>query len=262
MVAISYTFLALAALSAVSAGVVPNHLARHALISRKSKPATYDESYLEKYTTYHTRYLALDCEDKHGTQFFKQCCHPLLATEKLETARAPQCIPSDGSSSSAAQSEPTSNVKTPPPPKPKGASPNGSEKKSKSSSAKVAPASTPKPKAPKPNSQPSGGDVHTGGFGTFFFQNGVAGACGTVHKDSDFVVALDTAIYGNTGVKSPHCGHEIHITNTKNNKSIKAIVADACPTCDNANSVDMSKAAFSAIADLSTGLIPITWTLS
>jgi hypothetical protein len=25
---------------------------------------------------------------------------------------------------------------------------------------------------------------------TFFFQNGVAGACGTVHKDSDLIAAI------------------------------------------------------------------------
>jgi hypothetical protein len=25
---------------------------------------------------------------------------------------------------------------------------------------------------------------------TFFFQNGVAGACGTVHKDSDMIAAM------------------------------------------------------------------------
>ncbi|KIJ22575.1 hypothetical protein M422DRAFT_276969 [Sphaerobolus stellatus SS14] len=31
--------------------------------------------------------------------------------------------------------------------------------------------------------------THTG-TATFFFQNGVAGACGTVHKDTDHVVAL------------------------------------------------------------------------
>ncbi|KIJ46576.1 hypothetical protein M422DRAFT_249726 [Sphaerobolus stellatus SS14] len=31
--------------------------------------------------------------------------------------------------------------------------------------------------------------THTG-TATYFFQNGVAGACGTVHKDTDHVVAL------------------------------------------------------------------------
>lgn len=31
--------------------------------------------------------------------------------------------------------------------------------------------------------------------GTFFFQNGVAGACGQVHSDSDLIVALRKIFY-------------------------------------------------------------------
>lgn len=33
---------------------------------------------IQPYNTYNTRYLALDCEDKHDTSFFDDCCHPLL----------------------------------------------------------------------------------------------------------------------------------------------------------------------------------------
>lgn len=108
--------------------------------------------------------------------------------------------------------------------------------------------------------QSPGSETHTGGHLTWFTQNGVAGACGTVHSDSDFIAALDTAVYGDTGVQSSYCGKTIRITWQGN--SVDVIVADACPTCDNAASVDLSEAAFQALAPLSTGLLTdATWTL-
>ncbi|KAG5634372.1 hypothetical protein H0H81_002205, partial [Sphagnurus paluster] len=32
--------------------------------------------------------------------------------------------------------------------------------------------------------------VNSGGFATYFYQNGVAGACGTVHQDTDMIAAI------------------------------------------------------------------------
>lgn len=103
------------------------------------------------------------------------------------------------------------------------------------------------------DSNSSGSDTHTGGDLTWFTQNGVAGACGTVHSDSDFIAALDTSVYGDTGAQSSYCGKTIRITWQGN--SVDVVVADACPTCDNASSVDLSEAAFQALAPLSTGLL-------
>jgi expansin (peptidoglycan-binding protein) len=111
--------------------------------------------------------------------------------------------------------------------------------------------------APKPDATPST-ETFTGS-GTFFYQNGVAGACGSVHKDSDAVVALDTRLYGDTGVASPFCGKQVKITNVKNQKSVFATVADACPTCNSRESVDMSVGAFTQIADEATGEVTINW---
>ncbi len=36
-------------------------------------------------------------------------------------------------------------------------------------------------------------------------------------------------------------------------------VADECPSCENANSIDLSVGAFTAIATEAEGMIPITW---
>lgn len=60
--------VALCAAATVSGLVVP----------RVTAPVDYAVGYLEDYTVYHTRYVALGCQAKHNTSFFNQCCHPML----------------------------------------------------------------------------------------------------------------------------------------------------------------------------------------
>jgi rare lipoprotein A (peptidoglycan hydrolase) len=55
------------------------------------------------------------------------------------------------------------------------------------------------------------------------------------------------------------CGKQVKITNTANQKTVTVTIEDACPTCENNNSIDLSVAAFKAIADLATGEVPISW---
>ncbi|KAG6845329.1 hypothetical protein H0H87_010786 [Tephrocybe sp. NHM501043] len=106
---------------------------------------------------------------------------------------------------------------------------------------------------------PAAADTNSGGFATYFYQNGVAGACGTVHKDSDFIAAMDKDRYGNLNVKSALCGKQVKITNPANKKSVTVTIADACPTCKNSNSIDLSEGAFKQIATLEQGMVGITW---
>ncbi|KAI6045762.1 plant expansin [Pisolithus marmoratus] len=103
-------------------------------------------------------------------------------------------------------------------------------------------------------SSSTSGSANTGGVATYFYQNGVAGACGQVNSDSAYICAMDQALYS-----SALCGKQVLITNLDNGKSVTVTVADDCPTCSNANSIDLSVAAFEAIADLSTGEVPISW---
>ncbi|PWN91867.1 barwin-like endoglucanase, partial [Acaromyces ingoldii] len=93
------------------------------------------------------------------------------------------------------------------------------------------------------------------GFATFFYQGGNAGACGTVHSDSDKVVALQTSMYSN----GAHCGKKVLLKNKSNGKTCEATVADECPTCKNKQSVDLSKAAFDALAAESVGMFDLEW---
>ncbi|RDB21115.1 Papain inhibitor [Hypsizygus marmoreus] len=288
--------VALGVASSVSGLVVP----------RASPPPGWATKILEPYDTYHTRYLAIGCKTKHNTRFFDQCCHPLLANQKL-SSRPSQCTPSASSTSSApavTTSSPTlddeyddcddedyeddespvvvSSSKAPiaattkapavattkaptvtttkapavtttkapvvTTTKPAAAKPTTS----KTSTVKPSPTSTPK-------SQVASTSGNSGGFATYFYQNGVAGACGTVHKDTDLIAAMDGRRYGNLNVKSALCGKKVKITNPKNNKSVTVTIADACPTCENSNSIDLSEGAFKQIATLDQGLVGINW---
>jgi hypothetical protein len=263
--------LALTAVSSVSGLVIP----------RATPPAGWATAILEPYDTYHTRYLAVGCKGKQGSAFFDKCCHPLLATQKL-SSRPKECIPSTPASPSTSAVQPTS---TPPVddddeyddceddddhPAPtvttstKGPAATPTESPVVTST-KVLPTPSPtKTSTPKPTQTPvnngSGGDVNAGGFATFFYQNGVAGACGKVHSDNDMIAAIDGHRYGNLGVKSSLCGKQVLITNPANKKSVTVTIADACPTCRNGNSIDLSEAAFKKIATLDQGMVGINWT--
>ncbi|OAV94598.1 hypothetical protein PTTG_03811 [Puccinia triticina 1-1 BBBD Race 1] len=98
----------------------------------------------------------------------------------------------------------------------------------------------------------------SGGWATYFTQNQIAGACGKVHEDTDVIVALDYRRYGALNKISKHCGKKVRITS--GDKTIIATVADACPTCLNQNSLDLSEGAFKKLGvTVQEGMKPITW---
>lgn len=293
------TALALAAsVSRVAASPV-HHVARvHAQVARNYRQ---DAEILEDYTPYHVRYLALDCQDKHNTTFFEDCCHPLLRTQKLSD-RPSKCTPSASASSSAVIAEPSASVidedpiytddcdestsSAPPAATATVVSSYISVKPTtyattyqETSSAEPAsmhhtrttqaPATTHAPSSTKvatsaeattsASSGGGGGDVHTGGHGTWYTQDGTTGACGIKHGDYDLIVAPDYRTYGDINSVSPLCGKQVRITNTDNGKSVTATIADVCPSCINKNSIDMSLGTFDKIGDRNTGDLPISW---
>ncbi|WOO83908.1 Papain inhibitor [Vanrija pseudolonga] len=104
------------------------------------------------------------------------------------------------------------------------------------------------------------GQTYGDAYATFFYQNGVAGACGTVHSDSDAIVAIDTnGWWQNTGQVSDLCGRQVRITRVSDGRQVTATIADACPTCDTNNSLDLSVGAFNQIATPAEGMVGITW---
>jgi len=73
---------------------------------------------------------------------------------------------------------------------------------------------------------------------------------------------MDVGRYGDPNAKSDLCGKTVHITNTDNGQSVDVTIVDACPTCENSNSIDLSPAAFDTIADPVTGIVPISWSFT
>jgi len=249
----------------------------------RAQPSNWAAGYLESYDSYHTRYLALECQDQHNTTFFDDCCHPLLSTETLadkpayctpnatqvasavaynatatasdsadgdvatEFAQATQSLDSVFSSVAAQQ---TSTLSV-----------GNANAQPASTSTWVAPTTTSEAPAATTTAASSGGsgDVMTGGFATFFYQGGNAGACGNYNSDSGYGIAIDQHWWSNFGSVSDYCGKQIAITNTNNGKTVTATVWDVCPSCVSDNSLDLSVGAFTAIASESDGMVPITW---
>ncbi|KAI7961017.1 hypothetical protein MJO28_001506 [Puccinia striiformis f. sp. tritici] len=90
------------------------------------------------------------------------------------------------------------------------------------------------------------------GKGTWFIPD--TGACGDTNSKSDYIVAMNYAQYNNG---SP-CHKVVVIKNKANNKVVKAKVTDECPGCPY-GSLDLSPAAFKALGNLDTGVLPISW---
>jgi hypothetical protein len=242
----------LAAVSLVAAHpMVHSELARRHTIETRGKPAGWPDKLLEDYDQYHTRYTALNCVSKHGDKaFFNSCCTPMLAGQKL-SSRPAQCTPkasTNDDDDDDCDDDDTPPVKAAPP-----AKPTSSKVTVKSTSTKKS--------SPTPVKASGGNDnlSNTGGQATFFFQNGAAGACGQKHADSVPLVALDFRRYGNTNRASPDCGRHVLIKNTANGKTVTALVADACPSCENSNSLDLSTGAFDALGSRDAGVLPIIW---
>lgn len=242
--------LALAATSAIAAPVA-------------APPKGWAHGYLEDYDVYHTRYLALDCYDKHNTTFFQECCRPLLATQSLSD-RPDYCTPNATQSASASSYEESVASATTSASAEVAAE---SDYTAAPTSEWVAPTTTSTTEAAAETTQASSnsglsGDVQTGGSATYFYQGGNPGACGNYNSDSTPLVAIDQAWWPNFGQVSDLCGKWVTIKNTNNGKTVSAVIADVCPTCNNANSLDLSVGAFTAIASESDGMVPIEWSFN
>lgn len=226
----TFATLAVSAVSTVYGAAIP---------AERRDEASYDQAFLEPYADYNARYNALSCATQHGTQFFDDCCHPLLIGQTLADNRKAYCNPwtASASSSVAASTAPASSAVNNVAPAPTSFS--------TTSSATPTKAATTSSKTQTPTTTAAASGPTNTGHATWFLQHNTAGACGTVHQDSDFVIALDSAVYDN----GAHCGKTVKLTNLDSGATTTAIVADECPTCDSDKSIDLSKGAFGALTN-------------
>ncbi|KAJ3506518.1 hypothetical protein NLJ89_g6822 [Agrocybe chaxingu] len=88
-----------------------------------------------------------------------------------------------------------------------------------------------------------------------WYYDGV-GACGGWNMNADYVVALAPSEYYNNG---GHCNKMIRDTRRiDQGRSITAKVVDLCPSCGS-GAIDLSLAAFQALAPLEMGVINVEW---
>ncbi|KAG1447782.1 hypothetical protein G6F56_009150 [Rhizopus delemar] len=94
------------------------------------------------------------------------------------------------------------------------------------------------------------------GDGTFYAPG--LGSCGWDNSSTDMIAAMNHGQMAN-GANSNNnakCGKYINIKGPSG--SVKVKIVDTCPGCATGD-VDMSPAAFSKIAKLEQGRVPITW---
>ncbi|CAA7261997.1 unnamed protein product [Cyclocybe aegerita] len=85
-----------------------------------------------------------------------------------------------------------------------------------------------------------------------WYYDGV-GACGGWNTNTDYVVALAPSEYYNNG---GHCDKMIRVN--YQGRSITVKVVDLCPSCGS-GAIDLSLAAFQALAPLEMGVINVEW---
>ncbi|KAI8852917.1 RlpA-like double-psi beta-barrel-protein domain-containing protein-containing protein [Chytridium lagenaria] len=102
------------------------------------------------------------------------------------------------------------------------------------------------------------------GDGTYYNPAGGYGACGTILRDSDNIVALASSYFnqftpnGNPN-RNTLCNRCILATSLATGRSIRVTVQDSCPGCKG-HDLDLSEGAFRAIDDVGKGRIKVTWT--
>jgi expansin len=90
------------------------------------------------------------------------------------------------------------------------------------------------------------------GVATYYFATG-DGACLFGPSPSDLMVAaMDTQYFDD----SAFCGAYIHVVGPQGEVTVR--IVDWCPNCLSSH-VDLSQEAFAQIADISQGIVPITW---
>lgn len=160
----------------------------------------------------------------------------------------PEAEPSTSEAAPAPAPEPTTSEAAPAP----APEPTTSE----------APAPTTSEAAPEPSpSAPSSGGGSGDHSGEATFYDTGMGSCGITSTDSDFIVALNKDMWqagmidGNPN-HNTLCGKQL--TAHRGGKSVTVTVTDMCPGCASGD-LDLSPAAFNALASPSEGRVEVSW---
>lgn len=118
---------------------------------------------------------------------------------------------------------------------------------------KPAPVVKPNPNTIQPSTPTQEASTGFKGYASYYYPNESGGKCGVPYTSYDFVVALDERRFDTS-----LCGKKIRVTTTAG-RNVDVIVADLTKGGDNENWLDLSPAAFKAVARIEDGMIPVTW---
>ncbi|CDZ97161.1 RlpA-like double-psi beta-barrel domain [Phaffia rhodozyma] len=272
------TMFALASIATILLAAVgqaaPIPIRRAEVAPRATAPAGWATGYLESYDVYHARYDSFSCKTQHGTTFFDECCHPLLATESVSSLSS-ICVAASSSSTSAVAATSSAAVEDDDECDAVATTATATSTVAATTTAIVQAAAVTTTASTTSNvvsstvssaaasATTSAAASTYSGHATYFYQEGNAGACGNYNSDDSHVVALPYALYGNDGGSpSDYCGKTITITRKSNGAQTTATVADLCPTCTTTYSIDLSVGAFTSIASEEEGQVDVTYSFN
>ncbi|GAA5886835.1 hypothetical protein JCM16303_005723 [Sporobolomyces ruberrimus] len=120
----------------------------------------------------------------------------------------------------------------------------------------------------KQATHPENFQIYVNSPGTWFQSSGHYGACGLATNNTDFVVAINNALWlnstkGSETAQSPYCGAEVLLTSMTNGATVNAWVTERCAYCsvEGTGGIDLSKATFEALAGGTTdlGTLNLVW---
>lgn len=265
--------------SLLTVALAASSVAAAPLQARKAAPDHWSNSYLEDYLTYHTRYIALGCQNKHDDQgFFDACCRPLSAGQNLQDNRPDWCIPSDEATKSAVARIAANAAKTGGTVPAASATPAAQQDQPSDNSGAeyfdAGASSSTSTEAPKPspteekkqdnnnNNQNQGGNVLRAfsngkathftpwdGTGKSFSEEPQLGNCGMQWSDFGGIsgkwVALKTSLYNG----GQYCGKTVKLT-AKNGATSYGTILDSCPSCSDEGHIDVSPAIFNDLQNI------------
>jgi len=103
------------------------------------------------------------------------------------------------------------------------------------------------------------------GVAYYGYQNNTMNACGTVSADSDMIIGIGPAFYGNIDTVSSKCFQHITVALASDpNTNVDVTLTDACADCGDVGNIYLSIAAFKALSggSLDAGVLHVDWAFS
>ncbi|GAA5909417.1 uncharacterized protein JCM6883_003935 [Sporobolomyces salmoneus] len=97
------------------------------------------------------------------------------------------------------------------------------------------------------------------GKATWFDPNDAPKSCQLKYKETDFVVAISTEIYGDSQSVSTFCGAKVHVWNEFTNQTRNGTILAVCEDCEGPTDINLSQSMFSELDNPDIGVLDVQW---